>query len=477
MPTGNICAANLINYNREKSHSGGAIPEEWQKGVDKRMKKLTVISIIMLTALMAVAGALAGSVGASAPDVAPVSGGLQIIAYQNAMGKYGVSGGEIAFSPDDFERSLNVRRIDHLTVTALPTESMGRLMLGGDAVKQGQTVSRENIHKLAYVPAGEGILEDSFEFTTGNGYKFKCAVYMLEGVNYAPTAAVAGELSLEVSTHRNVSIFGSLSGHDEDGDEIRFEIVSYPKNGLVMLTDPQNGEFRYTPKAEYVGKDSFKYVVIDKYGNYSAASEVSLNVSRVGMSEVLSDMGGSRAHSAAITVVEKGIMSAQRDPAGRLVFCPDEEVSREDFLVAVMKSVGIVPESAAACGFADDEDVSESARGYLALAKEKGYVSGTPVSSKRYFYPKSSITSAEAAVIIDNVIGGSRYVINDKGVLSVFSDESDVPAWAEKSMLTLKQVGVIGGNSGYLYPQKELTRENAAMLISAVIKLTDREMK
>lgn len=441
------------------------------------MKRMTVISIIMLTALMAVAGAMAGSIGASSADVAPVSGGLQIIAYQSAMGKYGVSGGEIAFSPDDFERSLNVRRLDYLTVTSLPTESMGRLMLGGDAVKQGQTVSRENIHKLAYVPAGRGILEDSFEFTTGNGYKFKCAVYMLEGVNYAPTAAVSGELSLEVSTHRNVSVFGRLSGHDGDGDEIRFEIVSYPKNGLVTLTDPKNGEFRYTPGPEYVGKDSFRYVVIDKYGNYSAASEVNLNVSRVDMKEVLSDMGGNRAHTDAITVVEKGIMSANRDASGRLIFCPDETVTREDFLVAVMKSVGIVPPAAASCGFADDGNVSESARGYLAFAKEKGYVSGTLVGGKQYFYPRNSITSAEAAVMIDNVIGGSRYVVNDKGALSVFADESDVPAWAEKSMLTLMQVGVIGGNGGYLYPQRELTRENAAALLGAVIKLTDREMK
>ena len=188
-------------------------------------------------------------------------------------------------------------------------------------------------------------------------------------------------------------------------------------------------------------------------------------------------MGGSRAHTDAIALVEKGIMTAQRSVSGSFLFEPDRAVTREDFLVMAMKAAGIMPMSADDSGFADDGNISAEARGYVALAKKKGYVSGVEYNGEYYFYPKNTVTSAEAAVIIDNIIGAERYVVNKNGALSVFADKGDVPVWAEESMLTLKQVGIISANSGYLYPQSELTREGAASLLGAVLRLTDKEVR
>lgn len=441
------------------------------------MKKITMFSIVLLMAMMTVIGAMTGKVSAASTEVIPVSSGLKVIAAQSDMGKYGVSGGEIAFSPEDFERALNSKRVDYITFTELPDEALGVLMLGSDGISKGQTVSRENIHKLSYVPKGEGISENKFVFTTGKGYDIECSVYMLENINCSPVAGVSGELSLSVSTHRNVSVWGSLSGYDSDGDEIKYEIVSYPSNGILYLTDVLNGEFKYTPSSDYTGKDSFRYVVVDKYGNYSAASEVSLDIDKVKLDSVLSDMGGNRAHSSAITMIEKNLMKAGTDKNGKAVFSPEGKVTREEFLVMVMKAVGISEPTSQNIGFADDSDISDFAKGYVGFAKEKGYIKGTQQGGSYYFYPKKTITVAEASVIVDNIIGGARYVVNDKGVLSVFDDHNDVPTWAKDSMQTLKCVGIISGNSGYLYPQKEMTRESAALMINAVIRLTDSELK
>ena len=441
------------------------------------MKKITVLSIIALMAMMAFAGTAAGAAGASLPDEVPVSVGLKVLACQSDMGIYGLTGGEIAFSPEDFERSMNQKRLDYLTVKELPNAALGTLRLGSEAVSVGQTISRENLHKLSYVPKEKGILEDCFVFSTGKGYDLECSLYILDKQNYAPTAGVAGELSLNVSTHRNVSVWGSLSGYDSDGDDIRFEIVSYPTNGSISLVDRVNGEFVYTPGAEYTGKDSFKYVVVDKYGNYSAASEVSLRIDRVRLESVIGDMGGNRAHTDAIALVEKGIMDVQKNASGALCFSPEKTVTREDFLVMAMKAAGITPDSATDGGFADDDNISASAKRYVAFARKKGYISGVESKGEYYFYPQNTVTTAEAAVIIDNIIGANKYVVNKNGALSVFADKADVPAWAEDSMLSLKQVGIISGNSGYLYPQKELTRENAASLLGALVRLTDRELR
>jgi len=440
-----------------------------------KMKKMTLFSIAMLMVIMVAAGSISGGVKAGASDAVPVSSGLRVIASQSAMGKYGVSGGEIAFSPEDFERALNSARVDYITLTEIPSGSMGTLRLGSEAVSVGQSVSRENIHKLSYVPSGEGICEDSFTFTTGKGYDIECGLFMLDGENYAPVAGIDGELSLEVSTHRNVSVFGSLSGHDNDGDEIRFEIVSYPEKGLLTLTDTKNGEFKYTPKAEYTGSDSFRYVVVDKYGNYSAASTVTLTVNKVKLDSVLTDMGGNRAHTSAITMVERGIMSVKTSSDGSLEFSPFEKVTREDFLVMTMKAVGINAPDPTDSGFADDGDISAAARGYVALARQKGYVKGTQVGEEYFFYPNNTVTAAEAAVIIDSIINGSKYVVNENGALSVFADHEDIPAWAEESVLTLKQAGVISVGGGYFYPERELTRENAALMLEAVIRLMENE--
>ena len=129
------------------------------------MKKLTLFSITLLMIFMAAVGLAAGEVYA-ADETAPVSTGLHIIAAKSSMAVWGVSGNEIAFSPEDFERALNTKKIDYITFTKLPDEGVGAIYLGSDGISVGKTVSRENLHKLSYVGAAEGISENTFSFTT-----------------------------------------------------------------------------------------------------------------------------------------------------------------------------------------------------------------------------------------------------------------------------------------------------------------------
>ena len=343
------------------------------------MKKLTLFSIALLMMLMAVAGLTWGNVYA-ADEAAPVSTGLHIIAARSSMAVSGMSGNEIAFSPEDFERALNMKRLDYITFTKVPDEGVGTLYLGSEGVSVGKTVSRENLHKLSYAGAAEGISENTFSFSTGRGYEIECSVYMLKTQNYCPTAGRSGELSLDVSTYRNVSVYGDLSGSDPDGDEIEFEVVSYPEKGILVMTNVKTGEYRYTPSADYTGKDSFKYVVKDKYGNYSAASTVSLEINKTTLDSVLSDMGGNKAHSSAISMVENGIMEAKNEN-GKLAFAPTANITREEFLVMVMKAAGLNYTDAqkanggsanVSTGFADDADGSAETKRALCLKNPVG---------------------------------------------------------------------------------------------------------
>ena len=434
------------------------------------MKKITVFSIVLLIAIICVAGVMAENVDAiDATEVALVSDGLKIIAERNAMAISGLTGRDLAFEAEDFERALNIRRVDYITLTEIPDASLGTLYLGSAPLSKGQTVSRENLHKLSYVEKSQGITSNSFSFTTGNGYEIECSVYMLDKENYCPVA-LGSEMFSPTSTYRNVSVYGQLRGGDPDGDSITFEVISYPENGSIVLIDTKNGEFCYTPASDYVGEDSFEYVVYDKYGNYSASAKVELDVNKTTIKSILSDMGGNRAHSAAISMIEKGIMSAD-EAEGKLVFAPNATVTREDFLVMAMKTAGIEVSDTVATGFADDSNISAMAKSYVAAAKEKGYISGTLSDGEFYFHPKNTITAAEAAVIVNNIINGSQYIEKDMAITTVFADHLDIPAWAEEAILTLNYVGVWSSTNGYIYPQSEMTKEDTALVLACVMNI------
>ena len=434
------------------------------------MKRLTVFSIFLLVAILCAAGFMSGDIYAlETMERAPVSEGLIILANRSSMVKSGKTGKDLAFEPDDFERALNLRRVDYITLTELPDPALGTLCLGSTPLSVGTTVSRENLHKLCYVEKAEGISSNSFCFTTGNGYDIECAVYMMTEDNYCPVATGVS-LFAPVDTYRNVSVYGTLNGKDTDGDPLTCEIVSYPKNGSVILGDPECGEFCYTPSSDYVGKDSFRYVVRDKYGNYSAAKEVGIEVKPVALKGVLKDMGGNPAHSAAITLIEKGIMGAEEKDSA-LVFAPNGEVTREDFLVMVMKAAGVTVNEANATDFADDSEISAMAKSYVATAKEKGYITGSQATGESNFYPKRAITAAEAAVIVNNVIDGGRFIDSDKAITTVFSDHLDIPAWAENAILTLNYIGVYSSSSGYVYPTSNLCRDDAALMIASILEI------
>ncbi len=439
------------------------------------MKKLTLFSIAFLLTLMTAVGIWAGTrIEGEVKEKAIVSEGLQILARQCGMAKSALTGQELHFAPEDFERALNQSRLDYITVVSLPDPALGSLMLGSAAVTAGQTVSRENLHKLSYVEKEKGVFQNQFFFTTGQGYDFSCSLFMRKEANYCPTVAWNSTLATDVTTYRNVSVYGSLSGYDIDGDAITFEVVSYPEHGYLQLTNAAKGTYKYTPSFDYTGKDGFTYVAYDAYGNYSAAATVSLHVEKVTLKSVLSDMGGNRAHAAALTVIEKGVMS----PSGagnQLLFAPGQTVSREDFLVMAMKSVGLDVPSVQQTGFSDDAQISADAKGYVCMAQEKGYLSGVIAEAKEgersCFYPSRSISTAEAAMIVNQLLKANGKSSEMLGAYAGFSEQEGIPVWAQEAVLTLKTVGILDLSEQGISPERPMTRGDCALLLSSVLQI------
>lgn len=402
-------------------------------------------------------------------DTDPVSPALLVIASDNEMAKAGVRGNPIEFEHDDFARAMNLATVSEVTVTQVPPISDGELRVGSVVVGNGQTIRGDNLSLLSYVASDTDVATSSFRFRIGNSpVEMTCRLYLLEKANQAPTLSMVPKASLNVSTHRNVTLYGTLPCYDPEGDETRVEIVSYPSSGILILTDRHTGEYVYFPEEGASGKDSFTYVARDRYGNYSASATVSLSILSPSTSVIYADLADLPCHHAALSLTEAGVMSGTR-VGSALYFEPMRSVSRGEFVVMAMKSLGITEVmEAERTVFADDADFSSEERDFVGAAYELGYVHGEIASDGTLlFSPDRAITRAEAAVILGNMIDAATPTVKP-----VFEDSSEIPAWAAPSVYSLSAMGILPSSDGTVSPMSALTRSDTALMLHALIRTT-----
>ncbi|MBE6662482.1 MAG: hypothetical protein E7606_04285 [Ruminococcaceae bacterium] len=396
-----------------------------------------------------------------------VSAGLDVLAANTEMVKAGLVNNDIVFEAEDFERSLNVSSLSYLTVTALPSRADGVLYLGNGEVSVGQTISRENLGYLNFVFTSEEIKDSRFCFSSNFGeYEISCKMCLLETKNHAPIVSSETERSISVSTYRDIAVYGTLKATDADGDSFIFEIVTQPKRG-TLIVEESTGVYRYLPERGYSGEDSFRYVAVDEYGNYSAAAEVGLTVDPQRERLVYADMKDSISHAPAIALTERGIMSASVI-GNKSYFHPNKTVSRLDFLVAAMKTIGLEDVvDCAATVFDDDADIPDGLRGYVALAQQKNYICGKIDGEGRLlFAPNDEITRAEAAVLLARMAG-----VKPSETVPAFADGNTVPAWAKEAVYTLAELGVLDVRGGYVDAMGVLNREQTAYMLYMLERL------
>lgn len=398
-----------------------------------------------------------------------LSPALNVLSAKHGMAKWTLCGNDIYFCEDDFCRALDLASIPYITVTGLPGKEFGSLVLGSTPISVGQVLSASNLALMKYIPADDSSPSfSSFEFTCGESvYTSVCMLYIIEQNNYSPTLSNKSAESLICGTYSGITAHGKMHAYDPEGDTLTFEIVKYPENGYLKLSTPSKDgcEYTYTPNENYSGKDSFQYVAIDKYGNYSPSATVSITVDKRKTSVVYSDLDNSKYQSHAISVTEAGIMNGAQVGNG-CYFYPDQSVSRIEFLVMAMNAAGITEvANVKDTGFCDDADIPSAMKGYAAVAYRLGYLHGTVENGELCFKPHEAITRAEAAYILCNILdlkGGSTAV-------SVFADS--VPSWAESAICTMHYYGILADDNGRISSYSKLCRGDAAQMLDAVIRL------
>ena len=384
-----------------------------------------------------------------------LSPALELISESINLSKCTVTTRDVKFSRNDFEETLG-RPIEYITVTSLPSSSVGHLKYAGSDVQEGQTIPAGNLGLLKFTPARtEG--NTSFEFCADGETDFtvSCTMNVTGKQNYAPhvqdvlAEAVAG-----------IGLVKTLDVYDPDGDSVQVEIAEYPEKGIVKLTS--NG-FVYTSLPNIQGNDSFSYRVLDKYGNASEKASVTINVRKPLTDIRYSDMAGHWGYTSAIAMTELGLMDGE-EKDGRICFNPDTPVSRGDFLAMAMICAGLEKDIklGAVTTFADDSDIPSNIKSYASYAEAGGIINGyIDVNGNSVFAGKEEITRAEAAKVLSNIIGRAK-----SAQIFDFVDVASIPTWARDSFASLVGMGIINGSpEGTLEPGKTLTRAEAAQLL------------
>jgi hypothetical protein len=111
---------------------------------------------------------------------------------------------------------------------------------------------------LTYTPKANYYGSESFTFKANDGVADSNTATIsikVDSVNDKPV--VTGQ-SLSVNEDETLSII--LQGSDEDKDDLTFTVLNQPKNGALSGT---GANLTYTPKANYIGSDSFTFKAND----------------------------------------------------------------------------------------------------------------------------------------------------------------------------------------------------------------------
>ena len=332
-------------------------------------------------------------------SAAPLSPAITVMQEDFEMIKTGVGSNTVSFSQEDFAKLLGDNGFSGIVIQSLPNPSDGVLKLGSQDIAEGQQIEKNMLAALRFIPAEPGKTATFHFMPCAREYEspFVCTIYMLNTLNFAPTAQPC-----TVSAKENISVYGALSAKDPDGDEITYHIAAAPEYGDLLLSE--NGSYVYTAKQIGASSDSFSYYVRDQYGNCSETVVVSIQTTANASGIVYADLEKDECALPAAVLAEKGAFVGEK-LGDEWTFSPAQTVTRADFLMMAMKMCDIDTSllSANQSGFADSDTFSATQNRYIATATGMGLVIGLDTENGRCFCPNEPITSEQAATLLGRI--------------------------------------------------------------------------
>ncbi len=406
------------------------------------MKKIGIVSVVMMLIVLC-----------SLSVQAALSPAIAVLQGENTVVKTGVGKNTVSFSEEDFLPVFGESEFLGIVITRLPALSDGILKLGALDVTEGQIIAKHAIKALRFIPAEAGKTAKFGFLPYGRAYEqdFICTVYMLDALNFAPTARAS-----TLSAVEEIPVYASLSASDPDGDAVEYRLTAAPKNGSLKLE--RDGSYCYTAKAGAEGKDAFTYVAVDPYGNRSEPCTVTITTEENRSGIVYSDLKNSKNAHSAVLLASKDAFVGEKIGA-EWYFYPEKTVTRGEFLIMAMKMNDIETAFLAAddSGFADRASFTPAENEYIAAAAGLGIVVGMDTDEGRCFMPDAPITSVQASTIISRIarLKGSAFA---DAVLASADVDAEL---SDEGMAALSAVGLAVSEDKNI----RITRADAASLL------------
>lgn len=361
------------------------------------------------------------------------------------------SGAVYCFRTEDFAPSEDLVGI---CITDLPDTAAGTVMLGGRVLRPGDILTVEQLEKMTFSPLDTQVdvqaVMSYLPIYENRVEKSTTVTVSIRGKE--DQAPVAVDSALE--TYKNLPNTGNLKVTDPEGKQLTYTVTRQPKRGT--LTVAEDGSFVYTPKKNKVGVDSFTYTATDPAGNVSREATVTVTVLKPGDAAQYTDTVGSDCRFAAEWLKNNGLFVGET-LGGELCFQEEKPVSQEEFLVMMVKALGIpLEETANYTGY--PEDVPQWLRPYLAAALRSGLTAGLPAEDSQTL--GTPITGGAAAVMLQNALDFAVLTVVDEG-------QEGVPQWAAVAVAALQDNGVS------VKATETLTRGETAKLLYRISLLAE----
>jgi len=227
------------------------------------------------------------------------------------------------------------------------------------------------------------------------------------------------------------------------------------KNGdnvMVVLTD-ENGNEEAAGGVYDADTGTIKFLA-NKWGKFTV---------REGEKKFKDTSDVEWAKAAIESVSVKGIMKEK----GNDMFAPSDYITRGEF-AAVISGMLKLNESMVSDIPFDDVVKDKWYYDSVAAVYQNGFINGKSAAS---FDPEGNITRQEIAEIIGSLLKNSSYEKLEVSELTGFKDHDSIAQWAEGSVATAVNNGIIVGSDGNFMPDKNATRAETAVMVYRLYSL------
>lgn len=268
----------------------------------------------------------------------------------------------------------------------------------------------------------------------------------------------------------NSKLSASLDANIVSGENVSYAITVQPTHGTVVQSGESGKNYIYTPEKDYHGTDSFSFR-LEEGKKYSNSATVSITIKQ-DTSNVIPfnyiDMKDHWANYSASHLAARGLIIGE-EIGNRFYFKPEKTMTRGEFmlfLLAITESNVDAEIDVSKVKFADSSSTPDWLLEAAKVAYSRGILKGSAEGEKIYLNLDRTITRAEAATMISNVLGDKDSTKEIK-----YKDVGMIPSWALKAVKNLSAYKIIQGDAaGTFRPMSRLTRGEAAELSFKLLK-------